>query len=85
VQRSCATAMGGCARGSCSRAEASLVVSRFDQSGSGESGRWVAQSVGLGYSVLSCEGEVEGEDDWKRSMLDYGLRRWLWGQSKHGL
>lgn len=30
--------MGGCARGSCSRAEASLVVSCFDQSGSGRMG-----------------------------------------------
>jgi hypothetical protein len=57
--------MGGCARGSCSRAEASLVVSRFDRSGSGRMGMGdgVCASVGLGYSVLSREDVGEDEEE----------------------
>jgi hypothetical protein len=55
--------MGGCARGSCSRAEASLVISRFDRSGSGRMGDGVCASVGLGYSVLSCESVGEDEEE----------------------
>ena len=76
---SCATAMGGCARGSCSRAEASLVVSCFDQSGSGRM-RDGLRNCGFGLQWY-CWARTWAR---KSRMDEEGLEQWLGAERSTG-